>query len=164
MQSSIARARFRSTAPTHSAHPAPPTYLSLQDLPPDWLMFIRGGADTIVATNSSLQKDHDRTRGVTVALDNKERWVMRTMAIIIGMLMLGLSPVAGAASDSADTQKTDRSKGITVEDLGRGLKSAEQNIEKEIPKIGPAIIDTFKKITGKESEKQSSQSPEKQKK
>jgi Spy/CpxP family protein refolding chaperone len=99
-----------------------------------------------------------------MALDNKERWVMRTTAIIIGMLMLGLSPVAATASDSADAQKTDRSKGITVEDLGHSLKSAEQNIEREIPKIGPAIIDTFKKITGKESEKQSSQSPEKQKK
>jgi hypothetical protein len=89
---------------------------------------------------------------------------MRTTAVIVGMLMLGLSPAAGAASDTADTQKTERSKGFTVEDLGRGLKSAAQNIEREIPKIGPAIVDTFKKITGKESEKQSSQSPEKQKK
>lgn len=78
--------------------------------------------------------------------------------------MLGITSVAGAASGSADTEKTDKSKGVTVEDLGRGLKSAEQNIEREIPKIGPAIIDTFKKVTGKESEKQSSQSPEKQKK
>ena len=78
---------------------------------------------------------------------------MRTTAIIIGMLMLGLSLVAGAASDAADAQKTDSSKGITVEDLWRGLKRAEQNIEKEIPKIGPAIVDTFKKITKKEPEK-----------
>jgi hypothetical protein len=78
---------------------------------------------------------------------------MRTTAILIGMLMLGPSLVAGAASDSADTQKTDSSKGITVEDLWRGLKRAEQNIEKEIPKIGPAIVDTFKKITKKEPEK-----------
>ena len=89
---------------------------------------------------------------------------MRTTAIIIGILMLGLNPVAGVASDSADTQKTESSKGITVEDLWRGLKSAEQNIEREIPKIGPAIVGTFKKITGKESEKQSSQGSEKQKK
>jgi hypothetical protein len=89
---------------------------------------------------------------------------MRTTAVIVGMLVLGLSLAAGAASDSADTQKTERSTGYTVEDIGRGLKSAAQNIEKEIPKIGPAIVDTFKKITGKESGKQSSQSPEKQKK
>ena len=87
---------------------------------------------------------------------------MRTTAILIGMLMLGPSLVAGAASDSAPTQKTD-SKGITVDDLWRGLKRAEQNIEKEIPKIGPAIVDTFKKITKKDSEKPSSQSSEKQK-
>jgi len=78
--------------------------------------------------------------------------------------MLGLNPVAGVASDSGDTQKTDSSKGITVDDLWRGLKRAEQNIEKEIPKIGPAIVDTFKKITEKEPEKKSSQSPEKQEK
>jgi hypothetical protein len=88
---------------------------------------------------------------------------MRTTAIIIGILMLGLNPVAGVASDSADTQKTDSSKGITVEGLWNGLKRAEQNIEREIPKIGPAVVDTFKKITGKGSEKESSQSPEKQK-
>ena len=88
---------------------------------------------------------------------------MRATAIIIGMLMLGLSPAAGFATDPADTQKTDSSKGITVDDLWSGLKRAEQNIEKEIPKIGPAIVDTFKKITKKDSEKQSSQSSEKQK-
>ena len=89
---------------------------------------------------------------------------MRITAVIVAMLMLGLSPVAAVASDSADTQKADKSKGVTAEDIGRGLKNAEQNIEKEIPKIGPAIGDTFKKITGKDSEKQSSQNPEKQKK
>ncbi|MEO8340452.1 MAG: hypothetical protein ABI604_12180 [Nitrospirota bacterium] len=38
-----------------------------------------------------------------------------------------------------------------MEDLGRGLKSAVQNIEKEITKIGPAIGETFKKITRKDS-------------
>ena len=31
------------------------------------------------------------------------------------------------------------------------MKSAEQNIEKEIPKIGPAIGETVKKIMGKDS-------------
>lgn len=89
---------------------------------------------------------------------------MRITAVIVGMLVLGLSVGAGAASDSADAQKTEKGKGVTVEDLGRGLKSAVQNIEKEIPKIGPAIVGAFKKITGKESEKQSSQGQEKQKK
>jgi hypothetical protein len=80
------------------------------------------------------------------------------------MLMLGITSVAGAASGSADTEKTDKSKGVTIEDVWRGVKRAGQNIEREIPKMGPAIVDTFKKITGKESEKQSSESPEKQKK
>ena len=89
---------------------------------------------------------------------------MRRAAGIMLMLVLGLSQATGAASESADTQKSQESKGITVEDLGRALKSAEQNIEKEIPKIGPAIGETVKKIMGKDSEKQSSQSPEKEKK
>ena len=89
---------------------------------------------------------------------------MRRIAGIILVLVLCLSQAAEAASDSGDTQKSKESKGITVEDLGRALKSAEQNIEREIPKIGPAIGETFKKITGKDSEKQSSQSPEKEKK
>jgi len=89
---------------------------------------------------------------------------MRRAAGIMLMLVLGLSQAIGAASDSAETQKSRGSKGITVEDLGRALKSAEQNIEKEIPKIGPAIGETVKKIMGKDSEKQSSQSPEKEKK
>ena len=88
---------------------------------------------------------------------------MRIPAIIIGILILALNPVAGVASDSGGTQKTDSSKGITVDDLWSGLKRAEQNIEKEIPKIGPAIVDTFKKITKKDSEKPSSQSSEKPK-
>ena len=89
---------------------------------------------------------------------------MRSAAVIMLMLVVWLSQAAGAASDSADTQKSQESKGITVDDLGRALKSAAQNIEREIPKIGPAIGETFKKITGKDSEKQSPQSPEKQKK
>ena len=89
---------------------------------------------------------------------------MRRAAVIMLMLVFWLSQAAGAASDSADTQKSQENKGITVDDLGRALKSAGQNIEKEIPKIGPAIGETFKKITGKDSEKESSQSTEKQKK
>jgi len=89
---------------------------------------------------------------------------MRRATVIMLMLVVWLSQAAGAASDSADTQKSQESKGITVDDLGRALKSAAQNIEREIPKIGPAIGETFKKITGKDSEKQSPQSPEKQKK
>ena len=89
---------------------------------------------------------------------------MRRAAVIMLMLVVWLSQAAGAASDSADSQKSQDNKGITVDDLGRALKSAGQNVEREIPKIGPAIGETFKKITGKDSEKQSSQSSEKEKK
>jgi len=62
---------------------------------------------------------------------------MRTIAIIAGILMVGLTQMATAASNSADTQKKEDTKGMTMEDIGRGLKSAAHNIEKEIPKIGP---------------------------
>lgn len=89
---------------------------------------------------------------------------MRTMVLMIWVLILGVSRVAGAGSDSAESQKKEDGKGLTVEDLGRGLKSAAQNIEKEIPKIGPAIGDTFKKITGGDAEKQKPDSQSKEKK
>ena len=63
----------------------------------------------------------------------------------------------------SNKQETD-SKGTTLKDIGRGLKSAVQNVGEEIPKIGPAIGATFKKITGKESDKTSSQGSQKGKK
>lgn len=72
--------------------------------------------------------------------------------------------VGRAGSNSGETQKQEEKKGITVDDLRRGLKSAEQNIEKEIPQIGPAIGETFKKVTGKGSDKQSDDKPAKQNK
>ena len=89
----------------------------------------------------------------------------RTVIIIAALLVLGLTQAAAAASStSADNRNTEGSKGITVEELGRGLKSAAQNIEKEIPKMGSAIGNAFKKITEKGPEKPSSQEPAKQNK
>jgi len=84
---------------------------------------------------------------------------MRITAVLACLVVLGLSQPAGAASESDDNKKSEANKGISVEDLGRGLKSAEQNIEREIPKIGPAIVDTVKKLTdkAKEEDKQSPQ-------
>jgi hypothetical protein len=127
-------------------------------------MFRRGGTDTI-SRHRSLDETHG-CRGYNisdpVALSGRERLTMRTTALIVVMLMLAVSPIMGAASGSADTP--DRSKGFTVDDLWRGLKSAEANIEREIPKIGPAIADTWKKITRKAPKKQSSQNSENQKK
>ena len=83
---------------------------------------------------------------------------MKIVLAVMVLLLTGLSSLALSASDTADTQKSSDNKGVTPGDIGRGLKSAEQNIEKEIPKIGPAIGETFKKATdkNKSSDKQSS--------
>ena len=84
------------------------------------------------------------------------------MVIIAALLAFGVSQVAAAESNSMDNRKTEDSKGITVDDLGRGLKSAANNIEKEIPKMGSAIGNAFKKITAKGSDKPLSQESVKQ--
>lgn len=52
-------------------------------------------------------------------------------------------------SDATAEDKADSNKNSLVEDIGRGLKSAAKNVGDEIPKIGPAIADTFNKVTGK---------------
>jgi hypothetical protein len=75
-------------------------------------------------------------------------------------LLLSLSTllcVMGSGFVSAESPQTERSKGLTVEDLARGVRSAAQNIEKEIPKIGPAIGKTVTSITGSSSEKKPTQ-------
>jgi hypothetical protein len=89
---------------------------------------------------------------------------MKRASIFAALLLLGLSQTAESASNSTENQKTEGSKGTTVEDLGRGLKSAAQNVEKEIPKIGSAIGNAVKKLTEKEPEKQPPQEPSQQKK
>jgi peptidoglycan hydrolase CwlO-like protein len=83
------------------------------------------------------------------------RWRMyRTIIIIVALLVVGFSQAAAAASSaSTDNHKTGDGKGLTVDDLGRGLKSAANNIEKEIPKFGSAVGSAIKKITEKGSEK-----------
>jgi len=100
--------------------------------------------------------DHD-----IVQMD--DRGGMYRTTTIVGLAVLGWCLLAGAGPVSAESQKTQGSKGITVDDLGRGQKSASQNLEKEIPKIGPAIGEAFKKVTGKESEKQPAQTSAKKK-
>jgi len=69
------------------------------------------------------------------------------------LLVLSSFLISGTGLASAESQKAEGNKGITVDDLGRGLKSAAQNVEKEIPKIGSVIGETFKKITDKRSDK-----------
>ena len=92
---------------------------------------------------------------------------MHWMVIILAaLLVVGLTQAATAAdsSTSADNRKTEDGKGVTLDDLGRGLKSASQNVEKEIPKMGSAIGNAFKKLTDKGPEKSSSQEPAKENK
>ena len=85
--------------------------------------------------------------------------------LVCWVISLSLSFAMGSATALAESKKEEtEKKGTTIDDIGRGLKSAVQNIEKEIPKIGPAIGATFNKIAGKESEKTSPQDPQKGKK
>ena len=90
---------------------------------------------------------------------------MRRMGIIfVALLVLGfIQTVTTAPSSFADRRNTEGSRGVTVDDLGRGVKSAAQNIEKEIPKMGSAIGSAFKKITEQGSGKSSSQEAARQK-
>ncbi|MBH0201326.1 MAG: hypothetical protein HP496_03230 [Nitrospira sp.] len=58
------------------------------------------------------------------------------------MQLLWLSPLLWMAVSGvawAESPQPERSKGLTVQDLARGVRSAAQNIEKEIPKVGAAI-------------------------
>lgn len=89
---------------------------------------------------------------------------MKPACIIVWVVLLVLGQPAASISGEAEKQKTEGSKGTTVEDLGRGLKGAAQRVEKEIPKIGSAIGGTFRKITEKSSGNKSAQEPPKEKK
>ncbi len=59
-----------------------------------------------------------------------------------------LAPSVQAAPESSGGNKAEPNPGLTLDDIGKGLKSAAKNIEEEIPKIGPAIGKTFKQVTG----------------
>lgn len=91
-------------------------------------------------------------------------------ALMVAMLVLGFTAGVGAAETAGDNQSSagqstqGNGKGLTVDNLGRGLKSAARNIEQEIPKIGPAIGSTFKNLTGKGSGKSAPQTSDKDKK
>jgi hypothetical protein len=72
--------------------------------------------------------------------------------MIMVVAVLSFSAFVQAAI-AAESRTAEESKGLTVDDLGRGLKSAAKNVENEIPKIGSAIGSAFKKISEKGSEK-----------
>ncbi len=68
---------------------------------------------------------------------------MRT-ALIVCALMMSLWVGAEAASETVEKKGPEPNKGLTLQDIGRGLQSAANNIGDEIPKIGPAIGKMFK--------------------
>jgi hypothetical protein len=73
------------------------------------------------------------------------------MIVVLFSLFLwidGQALTANAASESSGSGKAGSNQGVTLDEIGRGLKSAAKNIEEEIPKIGPAIGKTFKQVTG----------------
>ncbi len=73
------------------------------------------------------------------------------MIVVLFSLFLwidGHALTANAASESSGSGKAGSNQGVTLDEIGRGLKSAAKNVEEEIPKIGPAIGKTFKQVTG----------------
>ena len=78
---------------------------------------------------------------------------MNRMVMIVAVLSFSALIQAAIAAESRTTEE---SKGLTVDDLGRGLKSAAKNVENEIPKIGSAIGSAVKKITENGQDKPSS--------
>lgn len=79
------------------------------------------------------------------------RW---EMLLACAMLIATASThVAAETSGSESGNKAGSNQGLTLEDVGRGLKSAAKNIEQEIPKIGSAIGSAVKKITESEPAK-----------
>jgi hypothetical protein len=68
---------------------------------------------------------------------------MRTV-ILVYVLVMGLWAGAEAASESSDNKGAGSNKGLTLQEIGRGLQSAANNIGNEIPKMGPAIGKMFK--------------------
>ena len=81
---------------------------------------------------------------------------MTKACVLFSTLLSTLLWLVASGFAWAESLQTERSKGLTIEDLTRGVRSAAHNVEKEIPKIGPAIGKTVKSITGNSSEKKPS--------
>ena len=87
------------------------------------------------------------------------------MRMILASLCLCLSTALCTASsyaaENSGGRKNGSNQGMTLNDIGRGLKSAAKNIEEEIPKVGPAISDTFKKVRdGRKEDSSAKASPQ----
>ena len=85
------------------------------------------------------------------------RTTLIAFALSLSSFLFTLS--SHAAAENSGTAKSGSSQSLTLDDIGRGLKSAAKNIEEEIPKIGPAIGETFKKVTGGGGKEQSPPKP-----
>lgn len=81
---------------------------------------------------------------------------MNKTALLTACLTLWLHIGAMAGSVPDKEKPADSSTALTLDNLGRGIKSAAKNISEEIPKIGPAVGETFKKITGKSTDQNQS--------
>ncbi len=76
---------------------------------------------------------------------------MPLMRFTVALFAVHLAFLVGSGPGATEEKKNEsKPAGITLEDIGRGLKRAAQNIENEIPKLGPAIGDTIRKMTGKD--------------
>ncbi len=86
---------------------------------------------------------------------------MRMIVVLFSLFLWtdGQALTANAASESSGSGKAGSNQGVTLDEIGRGLKSAAKNIEEEIPKIGPAIGKTFKQVTGSDKDAGHSSKP-----
>ncbi|HVG01890.1 MAG TPA: hypothetical protein VM842_03325 [Nitrospira sp.] len=75
------------------------------------------------------------------------------LVIAIFLFAVSMPMSLDAADTTATNKKVGSDQGLTLENIGRGIKSAAKNIEEEIPKIGPAIGDTIKKATRSDTDK-----------
>jgi hypothetical protein len=84
----------------------------------------------------------------------KGRFMMRVLLLLPILMVTVWTSISFAASEVTDAGKAGPNQGLTLENIGRGIKSAAKNIEEEIPKIGPAVGDTFKKLTASDKDKE----------
>ncbi len=88
------------------------------------------------------------------------RAILRAPILVLFLLIAPytLTHPVGAASESS-SKKAASHQGWTLDEIGRGLKSAAKNIEEEVPKIGPAIGKAFRQVTGSSKETGTSKEP-----
>lgn len=90
---------------------------------------------------------------------------MRHPKLTSVLFTISLYLLIGLELGLAEQKKNEKNPvGTTFEDIGRGIKNAAQNVEKEIPKIGAAIGASVKKLTGNNNDKSDNKNPPKEKK